>query len=70
VHRGNPVYLDKVQRGMGELHVQHHYHLFPKSHPLTTTMGNGGSFPGGKADCDVKLTTHLHLVPRSGMLEL
>jgi hypothetical protein len=29
-------------------------------------VGTGGSFPGGKAaEACVKLTTHLHLVPRS-----
>jgi hypothetical protein len=30
-------------------------------------MGTGGSFPGGKSGRGVKLTTHLHLVPRSRM---
>jgi len=30
-------------------------------------MGTRGSFPGGKAAGIVKLTTHLHLVPWSGM---
>jgi len=30
-------------------------------------MGNRGSFPGGKSGRTVKLTTHLHLVPRSRM---
>jgi hypothetical protein len=28
-------------------------------------MGTSGSFPGGKEAGGVKLTTHLHLVPRS-----
>jgi hypothetical protein len=33
-------------------------------------MDTGGSFPGGKAKGGVKLTTDLHLVPRSKMAEL
>jgi hypothetical protein len=31
------------------------------------SMGTRGSFAGSKAAGDVKLTTHLHLVPRSRM---
>jgi hypothetical protein len=34
----------------------------PASYPMCT--GGGGSFPGDKATGSVKLTTHLHLVPR------
>jgi len=30
-------------------------------------MGNWGTFPGGKSDRNVKLTTHLYLVPRLGL---
>jgi hypothetical protein len=35
------------------------------SYPLST----GGSFPRGRAARDMKLTTHLQLTPRSGMVE-
>jgi len=35
------------------------------AHPASYTMGNRGSFPEGKSGRGVKLTTHLHLVPRS-----
>jgi len=30
-------------------------------------MGTGGPFPGAKRGRGVTLTTHSHLVPRSGM---
>jgi hypothetical protein len=33
-------------------------------------MGFGGSFPGGTAVGGVTLTTHIHLVPRSRIVEL
>jgi hypothetical protein len=33
-------------------------------------MDIGGSFPRGKSDGAVKLTTHLHLSPRSRIVEL
>jgi len=33
--------------------------------PASYPMGTRCSFPGGKGGLDVKLTTHLHLVPRS-----
>jgi hypothetical protein len=39
--------------------------FFMSSHPASYPMGTGGYFPGGKAAGGVKLTTHLHLVPRS-----
>jgi hypothetical protein len=35
-----------------------------RGHPASYPMGIGGSLPGGKAVGGVKLTTHLHLVPR------
>jgi hypothetical protein len=37
------------------------------AHPASCPMGTGGPFPGGKARPGVTLTTHPHLVPRSGM---
>jgi hypothetical protein len=39
------------------------------AHPASYIMSTRGSFPGGKRP-DVKLTTHLHLVPRSKTVEL
>jgi len=33
-------------------------------------MDTGGSGPGGKAARGVKLTTHLHLVPRNECMEV
>jgi hypothetical protein len=41
----------------------HHAQARSGAHPASYTTYNGGSFPGGKADGDVKLTTRL-LVPR------
>jgi hypothetical protein len=41
----------RVQKGSG-------------AHPASYPMGTRSSFPGGKAVWGVKLTTHLHLVPR------
>jgi hypothetical protein len=37
---------------------------------LLSNVFGGSSFPGGKTGRDVKLTSHLHLVPRSRMVEL
>jgi hypothetical protein len=39
----------------------------PETHPASYTMGTGGPFPGTKRGRGVTLTTHPHLVPRSGM---
>jgi hypothetical protein len=41
-----------------------------EAHPASYPMGTGNDFPVGKAVRGVKLTTHLHLVPRSRMVEL
>jgi hypothetical protein len=38
--------------------------------PASYPMGTGGSLPKGKVAGGVKLTTHLHLVPRSRTVEL
>jgi hypothetical protein len=38
-----------------------------EAHPASCTMGTGGPFPGTKRGRGVTLTTHPHLVPRSGM---
>jgi hypothetical protein len=37
------------------------------AHPASCTMGTGGLFPGEKSGRGVTLTTHPHLVRRSGM---
>jgi hypothetical protein len=37
------------------------------AHPASCTMGTGGPFPGAKRGRGVTLTTHPHLVPKSGM---
>jgi hypothetical protein len=36
-----------------------------EAHPASCPMGTGGPFPGAKRGRVVKLTTHLHVVPRS-----
>jgi hypothetical protein len=38
-----------------------------EAHPASCKMGTGGPFPGAKRGRGVTLTTHPHLVPRSGM---
>jgi hypothetical protein len=45
--------------------LQHRVQTGCGAHPASYTVGIGSSFPGGKASGGVKLTTHLHLVPRS-----
>jgi hypothetical protein len=40
------------------------------AHKISYALGTGGSFSGGQNSRVVKLTTHLHLVLKSGMLEL
>jgi hypothetical protein len=40
------------------------------AHPASYQMSTRGSFPGGKAARAWKLTTHLHLMPRSKHVEL
>jgi hypothetical protein len=40
------------------------------AHPASYPMGTWGSFPGGLSSRNVKLTTHLHLMPGSGKVEL
>jgi hypothetical protein len=40
------------------------------THPGSYLMGTGGLFPGKKSGLGMKLTSHLHLVPRSRMMEL
>jgi hypothetical protein len=46
-------------------HSHHRVQNGSGAHPASYPMGNRGSYPGGKAARGVKLTTHLHLAPRS-----
>jgi hypothetical protein len=39
------------------------------AHPASYPISTGGSFPRGRAARDMKLTIHLQLTPRSGMVE-
>jgi hypothetical protein len=41
-----------------------------EAHPASYPMGTGGSFSRAESGGGVKLTTHLHLVPRLRMVEL
>jgi hypothetical protein len=41
-----------------------------EAHPASYPMGYLGLFPWGQSGRGVKLSTHLHLVPRSRMVEL
>jgi hypothetical protein len=40
------------------------------AHPASYPMGTASFFPGGKVTGGVKLTTHLHVVPRPRKVEL
>jgi hypothetical protein len=50
--------------GAGNSSLHHRVQTGSGAHPASYPMGTGGSFPGinGRG---LKLTTHLHLVPRS-----
>jgi hypothetical protein len=64
---GNNLDQDRVRFPVGAGKFSLHYRVQNGSgaHPASYPMGTRGSFPGGKAAGGVKLTTHLHLVPRS-----
>jgi hypothetical protein len=49
----------RFQAGTGNFSLHHRVQNGSGTHPASYPMGARGSFPG------VKLTTHLHLVPRS-----
>jgi hypothetical protein len=51
--------------GAGNFSLHHRVHNDSGAHSASYPMGTRGSFPGGKAAGGVKLTTHLHLAPRS-----
>jgi hypothetical protein len=40
------------------------------AHPAFCSLGTGGFLPWGRSGRGEKLTTHLHVVPRSRMVEL
>jgi hypothetical protein len=52
--------------GAGSFSLHHRVQNGSRTHPASHPMGARDSFPGGKA-AEMKLTTHLHLVPRSRM---
>jgi hypothetical protein len=49
----------------GNFSLHHRVQNGSGAHPASYPMGTRGSFPGSKAAGLVKLTTHLHLVPKS-----
>jgi hypothetical protein len=51
----------------GNFSLHHRIQTGFRAHPASYPLGTGSSFPGGKAAGIVKLTTHLHLVPRPRM---
>jgi hypothetical protein len=51
--------------GAGNFSLHHRVQNGTGAHPASYPMGTRGSFPGGKSSRGVKLTTHLHLVPKS-----
>jgi hypothetical protein len=53
--------------GAGNCSLLHHVQTGSGAHPASCPMGTRGYFPGNKAagSQGLKLTTHLHLVPRS-----
>jgi hypothetical protein len=56
-----------VPAGTENFSPHHRVQTGSGTHPASYPMGARGSFPGAKASEASKLTTHLHLVPRSRM---
>jgi hypothetical protein len=50
--------------GAGNFSLHHRVQNGSGAHPASYPMSTKGSFTGGKAAGGVKLTTHLHLVPK------
>jgi len=48
-----------------ELHTIHRVQNGSRAHPASHPTGTGGSFHGRQSGRNVKLTVHLHLVPKS-----
>jgi len=57
----------RVPADTGNFSLHHYDQIDSGSRPASYKMGTRGCFPGGKAAGVVKMTTHLHLVLRSGM---
>jgi hypothetical protein len=55
----------RVPAGDGNFSPYHHVQTGSGAHKASYPVCTRGSFPAGKAVGFVKLTTHLHLVPRS-----
>jgi hypothetical protein len=55
--------------GAGNFSLHHRVQTGSEAHPASYPVGTRGYFPGGKAAGGVKLTTYLHLVPRSRIRE-
>jgi hypothetical protein len=56
---------DPIPGGAGNFSLHRRVQNGSGAHPPSYPMGTRGSFPGGKAGWGLKLTIHLHLVPRS-----
>jgi hypothetical protein len=57
----------RVPAGGGNFSLHHRVQTCSGAHQAFYSMGNRSSFPGDKTAGVVKLTTYLHLVPRSRM---
>jgi hypothetical protein len=55
--------------GVGIFSLRHRIQTRSGTHPASYPMGTGGLFPRVQSGRGVKLTTHLHLVPRLRMRE-
>jgi hypothetical protein len=53
--------------GAGNFSLQNRVQKGSWAHPASYPMGAGGSFLGERGGRDVKLTTHLHLEPKTRM---
>jgi hypothetical protein len=58
----------RFSEGGGNSSIHHCVQTDSGVHPASYPMGTRDSFPRGLSGRSVKLTTHLHLVPRSKML--
>jgi hypothetical protein len=56
-------------RGNTDFSLIDRVHVGSGAHPASYPMGTGGLFQREESDRGVKLTTHLHLVPRSRKME-
>jgi hypothetical protein len=56
---------DRFPEEAGNFSFHHSVQNGSGAHPASYSMHTRVSFPGGKSGWGVKLTTHIHLVPRS-----